>query len=178
MPRALIPALIFVALVGFFFRGLSLNPREVPSPFIDKPAPGFVLPALQDPTKTVSAELWAGRAALVNVWATWCAGCLEEHAFLVELAGQTDLPIIGLDWKDERAKAEAWLKQLGNPYTAVGFDEEGRTAIDWGVYGAPETFLIGPDGVIRHKHLGPLNAEIWQRDFVPVIATFGVGGGS
>ncbi len=175
MPRALIPALIFVALVVFFFRGLSLNPREVPSPFIDKPAPQFSLPSLTEPGATVDAKLWAGRAALVNVWATWCAGCLEEHAFLVALSDTIDLPIIGLDWKDDADKARAWLNQLGNPYAAVGFDAEGRTAIDWGVYGAPETFLIGPDGVIRHKHLGPLTPEIWMRDFEPLIARFNQG---
>lgn len=175
MPKALIPALIFVALVVFFFRGLSLNPREVPSPFIDKPAPQFSLPSLTEPGTTVDAKLWAGRAALVNVWATWCAGCLEEHAFLVALSDTIDLPIIGLDWKDDADKARAWLNQLGNPYAAVGFDAEGRTAIDWGVYGAPETFLIGPDGVIRHKHLGPLTPEIWMRDFEPLIARFNQG---
>lgn len=175
MPRALIPALIFAALVVFFFRGLSLNPREVPSPFIDKPAPMFSLPSLTAPGTMVDAELWAGRAALVNVWATWCAGCLEEHAFLVALSEQIDLPIIGLDWKDDADKARAWLNQLGNPYAAVGFDAEGRTAIDWGVYGAPETFLIGPDGVIRHKHLGPLTPAIWARDFEPRIARFKEG---
>lgn len=175
MPKALIPALIFVALVVFFFRGLSLNPREVPSPFIDKPAPQFSLPSLTEPGTTVDGKLWAGRAALVNVWATWCAGCLEEHAFLVALSDTIDLPIIGLDWKDDADKARAWLNQLGNPYAAVGFDAEGRTAIDWGVYGAPETFLIGPDGVIRHKHLGPLTPEIWMRDFEPLIARFNQG---
>ena len=175
MPKALIPALIFVALVVFFFRGLSLNPREVPSPFIDKPAPQFSLPSLTEPGTTVDGKFWAGRAALVNVWATWCAGCLEEHAFLVALSDTIDLPIIGLDWKDDADKARAWLNQLGNPYAAVGFDAEGRTAIDWGVYGAPETFLIGPDGVIRHKHLGPLTPEIWMRDFEPLIARFNQG---
>jgi len=173
--RALIPALIFLALVGFFFRGLSLDPRTVPSPFIGKPHPEFALPSLADPARQVTAETWKGRPALVNVWATWCAGCYDEHAYLVKLAETTDIPIIGLNWKDERDKALAWLERLGDPYAAVGFDGEGRTAIDWGVYGAPETFLIGPDGVVLHKHLGPMTPEAWQHDFEPLLE--GVSGG-
>lgn len=176
MRRAIIPAIVFLVLVGFFLRGLTLDPRRVPSPFVGKPAPEFSLPSLADPERVVSSEGWAGRPVLLNVWATWCAGCYDEHAYLVTLSRSSGVPIYGLNWKDEREKAKAWLARLGNPYAAVGFDADGREAIDWGVYGAPETFLIGADGTVLHKHLGPMTQAAWEKDFLPLIDATGAEG--
>jgi cytochrome c biogenesis protein CcmG/thiol:disulfide interchange protein DsbE len=111
-----------------------------------------------------------GKLALVNVWATWCVGCRQEHPFLVELSKSAGIPIYGLNWKDDRGQAMSWLSQLGDPYEASGFDESGDAAIDWGVYGAPETFLLAPDGTVLYKHLSPLTAEVWSTEFMPRIA--------
>src|SRR5690606_2482091 len=149
--------------------GLGRNPSALPSAYLGKPAPEFELPSLEDPSVTVGSSAYAGRLALVNVWATWCVGCRQEHDFLMTLAERERIPIYGLNWRDERPQALAWLRQLGNPYAASGFDPDGRVGIDWGVYGAPETFLIGPDGTVLHKHLTALTEEVWQRDFVPRI---------
>ncbi|NNM00660.1 MAG: DsbE family thiol:disulfide interchange protein [Gammaproteobacteria bacterium] len=166
----IIPVTLFVVLVAFFVRGLSLNPRYVPSPLIGKPAPAFSLPALSDPETILTERLLSGQPTLLNVWATWCSGCREEHDFLLQLARTAGVPIYGLNWKDDAEAARSWLKQLGNPYQAVAFDGEGRVAIDWGVYGAPETFLIGADGKVLYKHLAPLTAEVWEREFVPLLS--------
>jgi cytochrome c biogenesis protein CcmG/thiol:disulfide interchange protein DsbE len=111
---------------------------------------------------------------LLNVWATWCPGCRQEHDFLLQLAREAVLPIYGLNWRDNRPEATRWLEVLGNPYVASAFDEEGRVGIDWGVYGAPETFLIDANGIVVHKHIAPLTREIWERDFVPLISAAGV----
>jgi cytochrome c biogenesis protein CcmG/thiol:disulfide interchange protein DsbE len=170
MWRYLIPAALFVTLVWFFARGLYLDPGYVPSPFVGKPAPGFSLPKLKDPAARLERSDIVGELALVNVWATWCVGCRQEHGFLVELAGSAGLPIYGLNWKDDRGQALRWLEQLGDPYVASGFDASGDTAIDWGVYGAPETFLLAPDGTVLYKHLSPLTRDIWSREFLPRIA--------
>ena len=165
----ILPVTLFVVLVAFFIRGLELNPRYVPSPLIGKAAPAFSLPALSDPQVTVTEAVLSGQPTLLNVWATWCVGCREEHDFLLELARTAGVPIYGLNWKDDAAAAQEWLEKLGNPYQAVAFDGEGRVAIDWGVYGAPETFLIGADGTVLYKHLAPLTAEIWEREFLPLL---------
>lgn len=167
--RYLAPIAVFAILVPLLIFGLQRNPSRVPSPFIDKPAPDFTLPGLMDPTRTVSSADYAGDFALVNIWATWCVGCREEHAFLLTLAERGDMPIYGLNWQDRREPAVRWLTELGNPYVATGYDPDGSVGIDWGAYGAPETFLIGPDGKVLHKHVSPLTEEIWQRDFVPRI---------
>jgi cytochrome c biogenesis protein CcmG/thiol:disulfide interchange protein DsbE len=171
MWRYLVPIALFAVLAVFFFRGLDLSPGYVPSPLIGKPAPRFELPRLEDPAKTISHEVLRGRVALLNVWATWCVGCREEHAFLNDVARTSGVPIYGLNWKDDRGSALDWLARLGNPYTASAFDETGTVAIDWGVYGAPETFLVGADGMVLFKHIAPLTPEIWRRDFVPLIKT-------
>ncbi len=172
--RFLVPIGLFAVLVGFFVIGLQKDPRRIPSPLIGKPAPEFSLPSLGDPDwKVASADL-AGRPYLINVWATWCGGCREEHDTLLAIARQQALPMIGLNWKDDRALALQWLSQLGNPYAAVAFDPEGGTAIDWGVYGAPETFLVGADGKVMQKQIGPLTMTVWERDFVPLLAQAGV----
>lgn len=171
--RFLLPATVFAALVGFFIAGLRLNPGEIQSPLLGKPAPAFSRESLRDARVRVGTSDFAGRPWLLNVWATWCAGCREEHQTLLEIARQDRLPLIGLNWRDDRATALRWLGQLGDPYAAVAFDPDGRTAIDWGVYGAPETFLIGPDGTVLRKHIGPISLAAWQREFLPLLPPAG-----
>lgn len=163
----------FALLLGVFWVGLKRDPSALPSPFIDKPAPAFELPTLKNPEERVSTESLKGKVTLVNVWATWCVGCREEHPFLMQLAASDAIPIYGINWRDNRSDALRWLEQYGDPYIASGFDGDGRVGIDWGVYGAPETFLIDANGVVLHKHLGPLSAPVWQSDFVPLIEAAG-----
>jgi cytochrome c biogenesis protein CcmG/thiol:disulfide interchange protein DsbE len=171
MVRYLAPLVFFVLLVLVFIKGLDpeRDLNELPSPFLGKPAPQFELPKLKVPEETVSTADYDGQLALINVWATWCVGCRQEHQFLMELSRQNPMPIYGINWRDRRDEALTWLAQLGDPYVASGFDADGRVGIDWGVYGAPETFLLGRDGTVLHKHLGPLNQAIWDQDFVPLI---------
>lgn len=171
--KFLIPAAIFLVLVGFFVAGLNRDPSLIPSPLIGKPAPQFSLPSVQDPTAQVSLADYRGKMYLLNVWGTWCGGCRQEHQTLMEISRVGGVPMVGLSWKDDRAAAIEWLGQLGNPYAAVAFDPEGKAAIDWGVYGAPETFLVGPDGTVVHKQIGPMTMEIWMRDFVPLVKNGG-----
>jgi cytochrome c biogenesis protein CcmG, thiol:disulfide interchange protein DsbE len=166
--RYLVPLAIFVVIAGFFLAGLGRDPTYVPSPLVGKPVPTFSLPSVIDPQEALSSETLAGKVSLVNVWGTWCVECRHEHAFLVELA-RAGMPIYGLNVKDDRAAAMDWLARLGNPYVSSGFDPEGKAAIDWGVTGAPETFLIGSDGTILHKHISPLTPRVWQRDFLPLL---------
>ena len=142
MLRYLIPVGLLLALVAFFYVGLGRDKQTLPSPLIGKPAPEFSLPRVGDRTQTVSSRDYAGQPYVLNVWATWCVGCRQEHDALLEIASRGEVPIVGLNWKDDMQLAQQWLRELGNPYVATAFDEEGRVAIDWGVYGAPETFLI------------------------------------
>jgi cytochrome c biogenesis protein CcmG/thiol:disulfide interchange protein DsbE len=167
--RFLLPALAFAGLVIFFIIGLQQDPGRIASPLIGKTAPVFTLDSLGNPAWKVGSADFSGRPWLLNVWATWCGGCREEHDTLMAIAAENRLPMMGLNWRDDRALALRWLMQLGNPYVAVAFDPLGGTAIDWGVYGAPETFLIGADGIVLHKHIGPLTPEAWQNDFVPLL---------
>jgi len=167
--RFLVPAALFTTLIGFFIVGLQKDPGEIRSPLIGKPAPAFALESLGDPAWNVGTADFADRPWLLNVWATWCGGCREEHETLLAIARDGRVPMMGLNWRDDRALALQWLVQLGNPYASVAFDPEGRTAIDWGVYGAPETFLIGADGKVLRKRIGPMTAEIWRRDFLPLL---------
>jgi cytochrome c biogenesis protein CcmG/thiol:disulfide interchange protein DsbE len=141
----------------------------VPSPLIGKPAPEFTLPSLQDPNYPVASRELLGQAWVLNVWGTWCSGCRQEHDTLLAIAAQRSVPIVGLNWKDDNGAAQQWLAQLGNPYAVIAEDREGRTAIDWGVYGAPETFLIGPDGIVLYKHIAPMTMEVWNQEFMPRI---------
>jgi cytochrome c biogenesis protein CcmG/thiol:disulfide interchange protein DsbE len=164
-----IPIVVFVAIGAVFYRGLGLNPTYIPSPLLGKPAPAYELPTLEDPGKTTGTNDLLGKVSLVNVWATWCVGCRQEHPFLVELARQNIVPIYGVNWRDDRAAALDWLATLGDPYVASAFDTDGRVAIDWGVYGAPETFLVDRDGTVLYKHIAPLNAQVWEREFLPRI---------
>jgi cytochrome c biogenesis protein CcmG/thiol:disulfide interchange protein DsbE len=167
--KFIVPLLLFVALGIFLFVGLYRDPRYVPSPLIGKPAPEFTLPSLQDASYPVSSKELLGQPWVLNVWGTWCGGCRQEHDTLLAIARQKTVPLVGLNWKDDNAAAQQWLSQLGNPYAVVAEDREGRTAIDWGVYGAPETFLIGPDGVVLYKHIAPMTMEVWNTEFLPRI---------
>jgi len=168
MWRYIVPLAIFAAIAVLFYRGLFMNPNYVPSPLVGKPAPTFSLPSVTNPDELVSSASLAGRVSLVNVWGTWCVECRHEHGFLVELA-RAGMPIYGLNLRDDRAAAIDWLDRLGNPYVSSGFDPEGKAAIDWGVTGAPETFLIDSDGTVLHKHISPLTARVWQDDFLPLL---------
>jgi cytochrome c biogenesis protein CcmG/thiol:disulfide interchange protein DsbE len=165
----LLPLAAFLVLAAFLFRGLALNPREVPSPLIGKPAPAFARPQLHDAAKTFSQKDLAGQVWLLNVWASWCVACREEHPVLVELARQKAVPIVGLNYKDAPEDAKAWLKQFGDPYMLSVVDRDGRVGIDYGVYGVPETFLIDANGVIRHKQIGPLTPAAWEKTIRPKI---------
>jgi cytochrome c biogenesis protein CcmG/thiol:disulfide interchange protein DsbE len=168
MLRYVAPLAIFLIIGVFFFFGLGRNPNDVPSPLVGKPIPTFSLPGVIDPQDVLSTETLAGRVSLVNVWGTWCVECRHEHAFLLELK-RAGVPIYGLNVRDERPAAIDWLAQLGNPYVSSGFDPDNEAGIEWGVTGAPETFLIGRDGTILHKHISPLTPRVWQSDFLPLL---------
>jgi cytochrome c biogenesis protein CcmG/thiol:disulfide interchange protein DsbE len=169
MKRYLLPLIVFVVLLGFLAVGLNLNPREVPSPLIDKPAPAFKLARLDLPEKQVSLQDLQGKVWLLNVWASWCVACRVEHPVLVELAGSGVVPIYGLNYKDKRDDALAWLTKHGNPYVASLSDTEGLVGIDYGVYGVPETFVIDKAGVIRLKHIGPVTPEVLRDTILPLV---------
>lgn len=178
MWRFLIPGAIFAVLIVFFFVGLYRDPTYVPSPLIGKSAPMFSLSTVEEPNKKVSIADYQGRKFVLNVWGTWCSGCRQEHETLLAVAQQHLVPIVGLDWKDELPVAQRWLQELGDPYVATAFDPEGRAGIDWGVYGAPETFLVDERGTVIYKHIAPLTMEVWNREFVPRIKAQVSGAGS
>jgi cytochrome c biogenesis protein CcmG, thiol:disulfide interchange protein DsbE len=169
MLKYLIPIGLFAVLVGFLYFGLGRDKQTLPSPFIGKPAPLFELPRLDDPSKTFSNRELAGKPYVLNIWGTWCPGCRMEHGALMEIARRGEVPLVGVDWNDERERALSWLQQLGDPYTVNAFDGEGRVAIDWGAYAAPETFLVSADGKVLKKLAGPMTMEIWEQEFVPLL---------
>ncbi|MGZ3240596.1 MAG: DsbE family thiol:disulfide interchange protein [Burkholderiaceae bacterium] len=169
MRRFLLPLIVFVVLSVFLFIGLHLNPREIPSPLIGKPAPAFQLTQLQDPAKMISKNDMLGQVWLLNVWASWCVSCREEHPILVEFSKRGVVPIIGLNYKDARQDGTEWLSKFGNPYQLSAFDNTGRVGIDFGVYGVPETFVIDKQGVIRYKQIGPVTPEVIESKFIPLI---------
>jgi cytochrome c biogenesis protein CcmG/thiol:disulfide interchange protein DsbE len=169
MSRFLAPIIILAILVGVFFVGLHKDPSIVPSPLIGKPAPVYELPLLLRPGETLGTEKLLGQVYLLNIWGTWCPACLTEHDALLEIQRQNIVPIYGFNWKDDPRLARQWLAQLGNPYVASMVDTEGRVGIDWGVYGAPETFLVDQNGRIIHKLIAAMTMEIWQEDFLPLI---------
>lgn len=171
MTRFLIPVIAFALLVVVFIFGLDHDPSFVPSPLIGKELPTFSLPQLNNPSQVVTDADLRGQVSVLNVWATWCVGCRQEHETLNRIAARGDVPIYGLNWKDDETLAVRWLADLGNPYVASGFDAEGRVAIDWGVYGAPETFLVDGNGIVLYRHIAPLTMEIWDTEFMPRIAT-------
>lgn len=168
MLRTAVPFVFFVLLMLLLWAGLGLNPRELPSPLVGQPAPAFELPELLDPEGRFQHEALLGQASLLNVWASWCVSCRAEHPVLMELA-RAGVPVYALNYKDTRADAIAYLRRGGNPYRAIGFDEGGQVGIDWGVYGTPETFVIGPDGVIRYKHVGPLTQRVLAEKILPLM---------
>lgn len=167
----LLPFVIFAVLAGFLYKGLSLNPSEVPSPFIGKPAPQVRGPVFQAAAETEfnSAQM-AGQVWILNVWASWCRECAYEHPLFVELAKQrTDVPIIGLNYKDQTADASEWLKRFGNPYSNIVEDQPGKVGLDWGVYAVPETFVIDRQGIVRHKVIGPVTEKMMADTLLPLI---------
>jgi cytochrome c biogenesis protein CcmG/thiol:disulfide interchange protein DsbE len=171
MWKFLLPVAAFIALAVLFAFGLnpSRDIHALPSPLIGKAAPVFSLSDALHPDSTVSNATLKGQVYVLNVWATWCEPCRQEHGELLNIAKQHVVPIIGLVYMDERAKAQQWLQQFGNPYTAVAFDGDGRTAIDWGVTGAPETYLVDGQGRVVYKFITPMTAEVWQNEFLPRI---------
>ncbi len=167
--RFLLPLGGFVILAGLLAWGLGQDPKLIPSPLIGKPVPKFRLPTLQDPQRTLDQSIFQGKVALLNVWATWCVSCRQEHAFLDRLARRGEVTLYALDYKDERPDALNWLRRLGNPYEEVLFDADGRVGIDWGVYGTPETFVVDREGIIRYKYVGPLDERSWAEKVEPVV---------
>jgi cytochrome c biogenesis protein CcmG/thiol:disulfide interchange protein DsbE len=163
------PLAVFAVLLAFLGAGLKLDPRAVPSPLIGKPAPAFALPALHEPGRTVARDDMAGKAWMLNVWASWCAACREEHELLVEFARRGVVPLVGLNYKDTRPEAQAWLARLGNPYAVSLFDAQGQVGIDFGVYGVPETFVIDRQGIVRLKHVGPVTPQVLRERIEPLL---------
>lgn len=164
-----IPFLIFAGLTIFFWQGLNMNPQILPSTLLNKPAPGFNLPTLNSPQEFVNQKIFQGHVSLFNVFASWCSSCAAEHPFLVDLAQRQHVLIYGLDYKDDRETALSYLQKYADPYQQVLFDSSGNVAIDWGVYGTPETFVIDSHGIIRYKQVGIITDEIWQTKILPVI---------
>ncbi len=170
MNRYLLPLVAALILIPIMILGLRSDPSELPSQYLGKPAPEFNLPTLKDPTHFISTADLRGQASLVNIWATWCGGCRAEHPFLMTLSKEQNVPIYAINWRDNREDALKWLAQLGDPYVASGFDGDGRVGIDWGAYGAPETFLLNAEGYVVYRLTGPLNRALWEQEFVPRLA--------
>jgi cytochrome c biogenesis protein CcmG/thiol:disulfide interchange protein DsbE len=166
--RAALPFIIFAAIGTILWWGLSLHPEQVPSPLINKPVPTFSLPILMQKRMATEND-FIGHVTLLNVWASWCNTCAEEHDFLLTLARDPSLVIYGLDYKDETAAAMKVLHDNGNPYQMVMLDTEGSVAIDWGVYGTPETFIVDKKGIIRYKHIGALTPAVWDEKIKPLV---------
>lgn len=162
------PALILLLLIALFYRGLKLDPREVPSPLVGKTAPAFDLPLLEPEGQKLTPQALTGRPVLVNFFASWCAGCQVEHPVLMELSRQ-GVEIVGMDYKDEPADARRWLARHGNPYRQVAVDRVGQAGLDWGVYGVPETYVLGADGTILFKQIGPVTREAWEQHIRPLL---------
>jgi cytochrome c biogenesis protein CcmG/thiol:disulfide interchange protein DsbE len=171
--RFALPFILFVLIIILLWRGLSLRPAEVPSPLINKPAPVFSLTTLFDEKKLTTNKDLLGHVTLVNVWATWCSACAAEHPGLMQLAQNEHVFFFGLNYKDDPVAARKWLQQYGNPYKIVAIDPAGTAAIDWGVYGTPETFVVDKKGVIRYKHIGPIDADAWANNLQPLILELG-----
>ena len=170
MKRYFLPLGVFVVMLGFLALGLTLKPRELPSPLLGKPAPSFALPTLNAPATSLSTRDLRGQVWVLNVWASWCVACRDEHATMVEMAKLKLVPIYGLNYKDQRADALGWLARFGDPYVASLSDTDGLVGIDYGVYGVPETFVIDKAGVIRRKFVGPVTAQTVRDEIVPLVA--------
>jgi len=170
MMRFILPFVVFMIVAAFLYVGLSLDPREVPSPLVGKAAPAFTLPQLRDPSKKFSPQDMKGKVWLLNVWASWCSACKEEHLVLMDLSRQNLVPIYGMDYKDKREDGLAVLREAGDPYTLAVSDIEGRIGIDYGVYGVPETYVIDKQGIIRYKQIGPVTAQNLRDKIIPLLA--------
>lgn len=169
MFKYLIPLILFSVMAGFLAMGLNLNPRDIPSPLINQPAPGFALPVLDQPGRVLKKHDFTGSVWLLNVWASWCGSCRLEHPLFNQLAKKNLVTIVGLNYKDDPSAAKQWLSQLGNPYQVSLMDQEGRTGIDYGVYGVPETFVIDKKGIVRYKHTGPVEGNDMEEILLPLI---------
>ena len=169
MLKYLTPLALFTVMAVFLALGLNLNPRDIPSPLIDQPAPNFSLPVLSNASQTLNKDEMLGEVWLLNVWASWCVSCRSEHPVFNQLARKKLVKIVGLNYKDEPAAAKQWLAQLGNPYNVSMMDQEGRTGIDYGVYGVPETFVVDKKGIIRYKHTGPVSWQDVEKILIPMI---------
>ncbi|MBL8806140.1 MAG: DsbE family thiol:disulfide interchange protein [Rhodospirillales bacterium] len=166
----LLPLALFAVLAGYFYAGLQRDPAEIPSALIDKPVPEFALAPVAGVGKPgLSTATLKGDVSLVNVFASWCPPCRVEHPLLVRLSRESDVPIYGLNYKDKAEDARRWLAELGNPYRAIGWDFENRVAIDFGVYGAPETFVIDRKGTIRHRHVGAITPDLLDKTLLPLV---------
>ena len=168
-PSLLAPLAVFAGVAAVLAVGLTLNPREVPSPLIGRPVPKFDLPPVKGRTLGLASRDLGGEVSLVNVFASWCIACREEHPLLMDLHKQGVLPVHGLNYKDKPDDAASWLAEMGDPYTRTGADLDGRVAIDWGVYGVPETFVIGRDGRIAYKQIGPITPQVMREKLMPLI---------
>ena len=169
MTRYTIPLVVFIVLATILAIGLTRDPREVPSPLINKPAPAFRLAQLKDPSRTFAAEDMRGKVWILNVWASWCITCRDEHPFLFEYQKTGVVPIYGLNYRDKRDDALAWLGELGDPYVLSASDTDARVGIDYGVYGAPESYVIDKNGIIRFKQIGPITPDVWEKTIVPLV---------
>jgi len=167
--KFLVPLLVFAGIAWFLLKGLSRDPREIPSPLIGKPAPAVSVAVLADPARQWSPEQMKGRVWMLNVWGSWCSGCKVEHPLLNDFAKQGIAPVVGFAWKDRPEASKDWLARLGDPYEISVMDLQGKAAIDWGVYGAPETFVIDKVGVVRDKHIGPLTPDVLSTRLIPLI---------
>ncbi len=165
----LIPLALFAVMVWFFLIGLDRDPRLIPSPFIDKPAPTFTATYLLDETKTLTEADLKGQVTLVNFWATWCPTCKGEHEVLMEVSRDQRFAIVGVDYKDVDSDAQSWLEQLGDPYQTVVVDRDGSIGINWGVYGTPETFVLDKNGIVRYKHVGAISWQAWTETLQPLV---------
>ena len=170
MRRFILPLAGFAILVVFLAIGLTRDPRDLPSPLKDKPAPAFVLPQLAAAEKNFSPAEMKGKVWLLNVWASWCVSCRQEHPLLVAFSKEGQVPIVGLNYKDQVPDAKAWLARFGDPYVLSAVDADGRVGIDYGVYGVPETYVIDKAGTIRLKHTGPVTPESLKSQILPLVA--------
>lgn len=175
MKKFLIPIGIFVLLGILLAYGLRLDPRKIPSPLVGKPLPAYHLPILETPGKKLGNNDFRGQVVLYNVWASWCGACKQEHPVLMQMAAEKRVPLVGLNYKDTNEAARKTLEAEGNPYNVSLVDAEGRVGLDWGVYGVPETFVVDKQGVIRHKHIGPISMDDWQNTLRPMIEKLSTG---
>lgn len=164
-----LPLIVFFGLTFFLWEGLAINPTFLSSTLINRPAPEFNVGSLQNPNVQLSNKIFLGHVSMLNVWASWCSTCANEYPILLQIHQQNSIPIYGLDYKDNRQAALAVLNKFGNPYKAIGFDQSGNVAIDWGVYGTPETFVIDKQGIVRYKLVGGITMNIWRGKILPLI---------